>query len=114
MKSPNVKPVGKRYGKLTVLGYESPQGWRVRCECGVEKHYNGNNLRSGQYTSCGCSRYLRLAARTRERHQAIKSAAKTKARAVRHFKSGTRCWVCRNRTGKSEPVALCQICEGAP
>lgn len=50
-------------GRLTVIGYHGattqPCGnkrhlWLVRCECGNEKTMEGNNLKSGNSSSCGC------------------------------------------------------------
>ena len=108
--NPAVKPVASRYGMLTVLGYESPHGWRVRCDCGVEKHYNGNNLRSETYLSCGCARYRRHPQMMRERHAKAKAASTKKPR--RLPKHGTPCWCCRNKTGTNAPVALCYVCRG--
>ena len=107
------KPVDARYGMLTVLRYDSPIGWLVRCDCGTEKHYGGHHLRSLQYSSCGCSRYKRHGELMRQRHQRAKAAnADSAAQTCQPAKSGTRCWCCRAFTGKTEPVALCRVCEG--
>jgi len=107
------KPVAERYGKLTVLRFESPMGWRVRCDCGTEKHYNGNNLRSGTYVSCGCARYDKHRVMMRQRHEMAKAAQGIAQKpSSRMPTSGTRCWCCRAFTGKTEPVALCRVCEG--
>ena len=105
------KPVAKRYGKLTVLRYESPIGWLVRCDCGTEKHYGGHHLRSLEYNSCGCSRYKRHGELMRQRHERAKAAKGLAAKIKRRMPTtGTRCWCCRNFTGKTEPVALCKVC----
>lgn len=110
---PAPKPVAERYGMLTVLGYESPFGWRVRCDCGNEKHLNGNNLRSQQYVSCGCSRYQRHRALMKERHRKAKVIKNAHLQPLKHAKRGTPCWCCRNKTGTKDAVALCYVCRGA-
>ena len=51
---------GMRFGKLVVLSeYPARKGkaimWVCRCDCGNTKVINGNNLRSGKSTTCGCS-----------------------------------------------------------
>lgn len=51
--------VGRRYGKLTILGKaDSVRGGRYwcRCDCGTDKEVFGFHLSSGNTTSCGCSR----------------------------------------------------------
>ncbi len=51
---------GKRYGKLRVLRSDDTRKdqpyFLCRCDCGQEKSVRGANLRSGNTTSCGCSR----------------------------------------------------------
>ena len=59
--------VGKRFGLLLVIGKASKRHkrrpeWRCQCDCGVEIVAQGNNLRSGKTTSCGCKRRVSLAA----------------------------------------------------
>lgn len=45
---------GKRYGRLTVMGFAGGRYWFCECDCGnVVKIYNGS-LSSGATTSCGC------------------------------------------------------------
>ena len=52
---------GKRFGKLTVVS-EHPERdrhgaimWLCKCDCGNTKIINGNSLRRGTSTTCGCS-----------------------------------------------------------
>lgn len=48
---------GNRYGKLTVLSYETTNDkafWKCRCDCGNITIVAGDKLRSGRTTSCGC------------------------------------------------------------
>ena len=51
---------GTRFGKLTVVA-EHPERkghaimWVCKCDCGNTKLINGNNLRQGKSTTCGCS-----------------------------------------------------------
>jgi hypothetical protein len=53
---------GKRFGKLTVIRRNgtTPSGnqplWWCRCDCGVEKNVQGNAMRRGYSSSCGCWR----------------------------------------------------------
>lgn len=64
----------KTFGKIEVRSFsrlqESGVGekkvhydrWMGKCECGKEKEFGGNNLRTGNSKSCGCARahYKRL------------------------------------------------------
>lgn len=66
MQSESAKiPIGTRFGKLIVVedlgfapsynGAEKNRRWyRCKCDCGNLKDYNGNSLKNGQRTSCGC------------------------------------------------------------
>lgn len=54
---------GKKFGKLLVVAriedYVSPKGrhksrWECQCDCGNTTQATGDNLRSGNTTSCGC------------------------------------------------------------
>lgn len=49
---------GKRFGRLFVLEISGRRGdkrlWRCRCDCGSEKDFSGDLLRSGHTKSCGC------------------------------------------------------------
>ncbi len=51
---------GKRHGTLTVLRFDEMRKGQpffvCRCDCGQEVSIRGANLRSGNTTSCGCSR----------------------------------------------------------
>ena len=55
---------GQRFGRWTVIErapkpeYNSSTGafWRCRCDCGTERVVNGNSLKVGISTSCGCYR----------------------------------------------------------
>lgn len=57
-----IQLIGKRFGKLTVIaeGGKDKHGrylWVCRCDCGkTTRPINGNNLRQGETTSCGCWR----------------------------------------------------------
>ena len=52
--------IGKKYGHLLVLrrGGRSTTGskWVCQCDCGNIVEVRGNSLRSGNTTSCGCSK----------------------------------------------------------
>jgi hypothetical protein len=49
---------GKTFAKLTVVGHVKKVGthqyWKCICECGEIKDIQGNSLKSGKTTSCGC------------------------------------------------------------
>ena len=105
-----VKPVASRYGMLTVIGHERGLGWRVRCECGTERHFDGGALRTETYRSCGCIRYKRHASLLKERHAKAK-AAKANGAKIARVNDGP-CWCCRMPAqGKSE-FRLCVNCGG--
>lgn len=52
--------VGKKYGRLTVIGFDRLEHhkayWKCACDCGLTVVVSGNNLRSGNTASCGCLR----------------------------------------------------------
>lgn len=57
MKALNLK--GKRFGKLTVLGYShndetNHRRWKCQCDCGNIVYCLTGGLRSGHVKSCGC------------------------------------------------------------
>lgn len=60
---------GQRFGKLVAI--EDVSGdrmhggrpWRCRCDCGQEIVVRAATLRSGDRTSCGCARYVKLSIR---------------------------------------------------
>lgn len=102
-------PVAERYGMLKVLLFVPKKGWLCKCDCGVEKFIEGNPLRSYRHLSCGCNSKARRP--NPMRNTLRKQIKKAKPRRTRHPAHGTRCWVCRNRTGTTEAVALCKVCE---
>lgn len=68
---------GNRYGHWTVLAQAvvssvGPNGgrtngsqWRCRCDCGTERVVNGQSLRVGLSTSCGCTKAAAIGAAQR-------------------------------------------------
>lgn len=50
--------IGKRFGKLTVIGYAGKRAgmhrWRCRCDCGNETVVGQTLLQNGKTKSCGC------------------------------------------------------------
>ena len=54
------KLIGRRFGRLVVIGYDGRRGrypyWRCRCDCGRETVVRQANLKSGHTKSCGCMR----------------------------------------------------------
>jgi len=59
--------IGEKYGRLTVVEFDRLERhktyWKCVCDCGLTVIATGNNLRSGNTTSCGC--YHRELARQR-------------------------------------------------
>lgn len=120
LSAPNVKnkthrpaPVEERYGMLKVLLYVPKKGWLCKCDCGNDKYVDGNHLRNFKYLSCGCSSRKRQALSLSVTLQKRKQEAKKKVviKPIKHARTGTPCWVCRNKTGTAEIIALCKICE---
>lgn len=60
MSEPRNNLTGRRFGRLTVLGYSGERGtrhyWKVRCDCGVEKECSGESMLYAGVSSCGCAR----------------------------------------------------------
>lgn len=56
-----IDETGKRYGKLTVIQFDSINKsgvllWQCHCDCGKDSVVIGGSLRNGQTKSCGCLR----------------------------------------------------------
>lgn len=45
---------GRRFGKLTVVGYAGCSKWNCKCECGKFTTTATSNLNNGHSKSCGC------------------------------------------------------------
>ena len=50
---------GQRFGRIIVIEKTDRRSgrhiiWKCKCDCGKETFVSGNNLRSGNTTSCGC------------------------------------------------------------
>lgn len=60
MSAPINDLTGRRFGKLTVLGYAGERGtrhyWKVCCDCGKEKECSGESMLYCGVASCGCAR----------------------------------------------------------
>jgi hypothetical protein len=61
---------GRRFGRLTVLGFSHTGKWGKAiwlcvCDCGNEAKISGEDLRSGNSASCGCIRVARISALNR-------------------------------------------------
>jgi|SRR5882762_477197 len=52
--------VGKKYGRLLVIGEGASKNgkvyWLCKCECGINKEVIGRDLKKGATKSCGCLR----------------------------------------------------------
>lgn len=58
---PSRIPVGRKFGRLTVLeaaekDRQNKARWLCRCECGRTKDFDAYNVKSGSSLSCGCLR----------------------------------------------------------
>ena len=56
---------GKRFGKLTVIGFagvskQRNREWFCRCDCGGYSRVNTRDLNNGNTTSCGCNRSIAM------------------------------------------------------
>lgn len=45
---------GRRYGRLTVVGYAQNSRWSCVCDCNTHVEVDGSHLREGDTRSCGC------------------------------------------------------------
>lgn len=63
--------IGRKYGRLVVVGYAGFERhharWRCVCECGTERTVMAQKLRKGLTKSCGCMKAELSAARLREK-----------------------------------------------
>lgn len=60
-----VEMIGRRFGRLVVVEKAGVDRWkhltwRVACDCGETRIVEGNSLRTGNTTSCGCLRLERV------------------------------------------------------
>ena len=67
---PRINLIGKRFGKLVVVGVagKTPDRrtyWTCECACGERKAIAMTSLKNGRSRSCGCIRRTQLAARNR-------------------------------------------------
>lgn len=96
---------------LRPIVYEAGLGWYCVCDCGNHRHVAGNQLRIGRTLSCGCMKSGKpndtRPGRSRKKDEAYRR------KAIAFPRHGTPCWVCRNKTGVRELVALCKVCSGA-
>ena len=59
-KNNDVKWLGQKYGRLTIIGFERKHpplrgwDWIVKCDCGNMKQVSPTDVRSGKTKSCGC------------------------------------------------------------
>jgi|HubBroStandDraft_4_1064222.scaffolds.fasta_scaffold348795_2 hypothetical protein len=59
--SARIDLTGKRFGRLTVLGFSHVKNrkayWSCQCDCGATNSPLGGNLRRGRTKSCGCQEH---------------------------------------------------------
>lgn len=80
--SAKIEMIGKKYGKLLVVRQVEPSKsghtrYLCKCDCGVEKIFQAQNIRTGKSESCGCERAKQLSERnsiTKRTHCMSKSA----------------------------------------
>lgn len=87
--------MGKKFGRLTVVGYEGVRNknsyWKCECECGNETVVCRCALVKGQTKSCGCIASSSLIGKRFRKLVVIDSAGKD---------NGTTYWVCKCDCGK--------------
>ena len=75
MSEPRNNLTGRRFGRLTVLGYSGERGtrhyWKVRCDCGTERVVYAQSLRGGLTKSCGCAKPVPSAGRRPKVEKAV-------------------------------------------
>ncbi len=56
----HIDPRGLRFGRLVVLKLTQTDRrmWICRCDCGTEKAFRPDHIKSGATLSCGCATYL--------------------------------------------------------
>lgn len=84
MATANFNDIGNRFGMLTVTKTdrrEQKNGWFVfaACDCGIEKIYRFDYLKSGHTKSCGCMRSISNKQRSTHGHAARGSRSPTYA-----------------------------------
>ena len=57
--------IGKRFGRLLVVGFSHIASnrhayWNTRCVCGSSKIISGSHLRRGNTLSCGCNHFRKI------------------------------------------------------
>jgi hypothetical protein len=87
---------GKLYGILSVTSYENEK-YLCRCECGKEIYVSGSNLRSNDYSSCGCKRgtkknNLNKCNKKTEKTYSLDYEVKSKQRFFSFVEKTDRCW----------------------
>lgn len=66
------KYLGKKYGRLTVIGFARSEGkrrgwsWIVKCDCGKQKIVSPPDVKNGKTRSCGCFHDERCAERAKK------------------------------------------------
>lgn len=86
MSRPTNDLTGRRFGRLTVLGYSGERGtrhyWKVRCECGNVKECSGESMLYSGVHSCGCLNGRHTEARVR-----VEVTEAQRAWLARHFRN---------------------------
>lgn len=101
--------IGKRFGKLTVVGKEKETVnrycvWHCRCDCGNEVNVNTKQLQRGTVSNCGC--VPKTNARNgcqAENLEGRRFGSLTVIRRVENVKGRT-CWLCQCDCGNQTRV----------
>ena len=104
--------VGRRFGRLTVVGLHAhkPVRYICKCDCGNETIVEQSNLKTNTTTSCGC----------RKREVGLESAKDLNGRVFgyltvlgRHGTIGSRAsWLCRCECGNTTVVTSSHLLDG--
>lgn len=102
-----------QFGKLTVLrlGEKSNKGngsfWICQCECGKQCEVQGNKLKSGHTSSCGCSHIINLSGQIFGKLTVLHDSGK------RRSGSGGVIWTCQCECGQQKDIRQDALLSGS-
>jgi hypothetical protein len=105
----SMEDVGRRFGRLTVIGVGSPDAGRARrlicrCDCGAVKAMQAAGIRQGRSISCGCVRAERVLA-------AIVTHGRSQSLTYKSYKAMlSRCYDPRNASYPSYGACGVTVC----
>lgn len=115
-----IDETGNRYGRLVVLEYAGKNKhrqthWLCRCSCGTEKVINGQSLRHGFTTSCGCYNKERIVETHKDKFVSEETKRKVSESLKKHVVSEeTRHKLSESLKGQNSPNWKGGITKGRP